>query len=121
MRLIHDCSQPPYRAVNDYATNPSFSFQTLKDATQLIKPGSFLAKVDLKSAYRSVRIHPSNYEATGLKWQFSGTTQPTYMYDTRLPFGAKKAPIVFHRLTQSVRRMMRRKGMIVLLCTLTIS
>ena len=31
-----------------------------------------MAKVDLCSAYRSVRIHPSNYGATGPKWTFSG-------------------------------------------------
>ena len=32
------------------------------------------------------------------------------MYDTRLPFGAKSSPEIFHRLTQSVRRMKLRKG-----------
>ena len=32
------------------------------------------------------------------------------MYDTRLPFGAKRAPGIFHRLTQAVRRMMARRG-----------
>ena len=32
------------------------------------------------------------------------------MYDTRLPFGSKLAPGIFHRLTQSVRRMLQRRG-----------
>ena len=32
------------------------------------------------------------------------------MYDTRLPFGAKLAPTIFHKLTQAVRRMMNRRG-----------
>ena len=30
--------------------------------------------------------------------------------DTRLPFGSKKAPGIFHRLTQSVKRMMMKMG-----------
>jgi len=32
------------------------------------------------------------------------------MVDTRLPFGSRSAPGIFHRLTQSVRRMMERRG-----------
>lgn len=30
--------------------------------------------------------------------------------DTRLPFGGKSAPSIFHRITQSIRRMMSRRG-----------
>ena len=110
IRLIHDCSQPVGGAVNDYATNDHFRYQTIDDATQMITKDCYLAKVDLKSAYRSVKIHPSNYQATGLQWKFAGDTKPTYLSDTRLPFGAKLAPSIFHRLTQSVRRMMARRG-----------
>ena len=69
-----------------------------------------MAKIDLKHAYRSVPIHPDNFRATGCKWRFSGDANFTYFYDTRLPFGAKSSPMIFHRLTQSVRRMMARRG-----------
>lgn len=33
-----------------------------------------------------------------------------YLKDTKLPFGAKLSPGIFHRLTQAVRRMMARRG-----------
>ena len=69
-----------------------------------------MAKIDLRHAYRSVPIHPSNFAATGLQWHFDGDDDVTYFYDTRLPFGAKRSPEIFHRLTQSVRRMMARRG-----------
>ena len=69
-----------------------------------------MAKIDLRHAYRSVPIHPDNYKATGCKWQFLGDHSYTYFYDTRLPFGAKSSPEIFHRITQSVRRMMARRG-----------
>ena len=69
-----------------------------------------MAKIDLKSAYRSVRIHPSNHQATGLQWTFEGDTKPTYLIDTRLPFGSRKAPAFFNCLTQAVRQMMGRRG-----------
>ncbi|KAK7096980.1 hypothetical protein V1264_004022 [Littorina saxatilis] len=69
-----------------------------------------MAKVDLKSAYRSVRIHPSSTQWTGLHWTFEGDSAPTFQRDSRLPFGDRKAPAIFHRLTQSIRRHLRRQG-----------
>ncbi|KAL9978914.1 hypothetical protein ACROYT_G016498, partial [Oculina patagonica] len=68
------------------------------------------AKIDLKHAYRSVPIHPANYQATGCKWRFAGDNFDTFFYDTRLPFGAKSSPGIFHRITQAVRRMMAKRG-----------
>lgn len=59
---------------------------------------------------RSVSIYPDNYLFTGLKWQFSGDAHFTYFHDTRLPFGASSSPEIFHRITQSVRRLMAKRG-----------
>ena len=92
VRIIHDCSRPAGFAVNDYAApSEKQSFQTLDDALALIKPGYFMAKINLKQAYRSVRVHPAEYDVLGLKWSFSSNSEKsfTYMHDTRLPFGAK--------------------------------
>ena len=77
IRLIHDCSRPVGAGVNAYATCDHYEYESVQRATKLIKPGAFLAKIDLKSAYRHVPIHPSNYHATGLKWTFTGCTKPT--------------------------------------------
>ena len=69
-----------------------------------------MAKIDLKSAYRSIPIHPSNYAGTGLKWKFKGNkVKFTYFVDTRLPFGGKRSPEIFNRLTQAVRHIMAKK------------
>ena len=110
LRVIHDCSMPPGRGVNTYIEIEKQSFQTLDDAAKLIGRHFYIAKVDLRRAYRSVPVHPSNYKALGLKWQFKGHKQFSYLVDTRLPFGASSAPGIFHRLTQSVRRMMVKRG-----------
>lgn len=58
----------------------------LRVVSKLISQECYLAKIDLSSAYRSVPSHPSNYQATGLKWQFATATSPTYMYDTKLRY-----------------------------------
>ncbi len=110
VRLIHDCSKPSGKALNDYAEKMNVRYQTVRAATRYLTQGCYLAKIDLKSAYRSVGLHPSQFQFTGLKWHFEGDHHPTYFFDRRLPFGARKSPGIFHRLTQAVRRMMRRRG-----------
>ena len=69
-----------------------------------------MAKIDLRHAYRSVPIHPANYQATGCKWRITGDDFDPFLFDTRLPFGAKCSLEIFHRLTQAVRWMMARRG-----------
>jgi len=97
IRLIHDCSRPRGGAVNDYISDLKVKYQTFNDALAVLQPQSYMAKIDLKSAYRSVKTHPTSHTAAGLKWTFKGHKDPTYMVDTRLPFGSKVAPGVFHR------------------------
>ena len=110
IRLIHDCSKPMGGSLNHFATIEKTKYQSIDDAVKLSSHKCFYAKIDLKSAYRSVRINPNNYAFTGLKWKFKGEDKFSYMFDSKLPFGARKSPFIFHRLTQSVRRMMAKKG-----------
>ena len=110
VRLIHDCSRPAGSGVNDFAENVKFSYQSLQDGLDLVVPGAWMAKLDLASAYRSVKVSPLDYCVTGLSWKFKGMAEVTYMYDQRLPFGARLSPGIFNTLSQAIRRMMARKG-----------
>ena len=82
----------------------------MDDAANLCQPGCWLAKVDLKNAYRSVDTHPDSWRVTRMSWCFNGSKVPTYLYDKRLPFGARASPMIFHRLTQAACRMMANSG-----------
>jgi hypothetical protein len=107
IRLIHDCSRPAGAAVNDYVSDlEHHRFSSVDDAAKLVKQNYFMAKVDLKSAYRSVSISSSSCEVTGIKWWVND--QLCYFYDSKLPFGAKRAPGIFHRLSSAVVRIMSR-------------
>ena len=109
VRLIHDCSRPSGRAVNDYCTSDWHQkFSTVDDAASMMTNNCYFAKVDLRSAYRSVRINAASQKVTGFKWNFDN--KEIYLKDTKLPFGAKLSPGIFHRLTQAVKRMMARRG-----------
>ena len=72
--------------------------------------GSHLSKIDLKSAYRSIPISVLDYGLTGLQWRFEGDEHPTFLFDSKLPFGTSKSCQIFQRLTDSIVRMMSRKG-----------
>lgn len=110
VRLIHDCSRPSGNAVNDRALRDKFSYQTLQEAIENISPGDYMAKVDLKSAYRSVRVSQTERELLGISWRFEGAVDPVYMLDTCLPFGHARSPYVFNELSQAICRIMRSFG-----------
>ncbi|XP_069109611.1 uncharacterized protein, partial [Argopecten irradians] len=109
VRLIHNCSRPLGQAVNDYVSGfDKQSFQTLDSAKALMTQECFMAKIDLKAAYRSVNISQHSQSVTGLKWKLDGSIQ--YLYDSKIPFGSRLGPGIFNRLTQAVRRMAERRG-----------
>ena len=105
VRLIHDCSMPPAKAVNDYSTEEWHQrFARIDDAAALVTEGCFMAKVDIQPDYRHVSISKHSQRVTGLKWQFGGKT--VYLQETKLCFGSRMVPGIFHRLTQAVKRML---------------
>lgn len=110
LRLIHDGSRPAGNSMNTFASSPPVSYQSLDDALSVLRPGMFMAKVDLKSAYRSVRIKDSDFIATGLQWTFEGQLSTSFMVDTRLPFGNRRSPHVFNTLTQAARHIIAGYG-----------
>ena len=111
LRIIQNASIPNDLSLNDYSDKKvTVKYQTVKDALDMIVPGSFCCKIDLKSAYRSVGIRPSQYHMAGLQWKFAGDHEVTYMVDTRLMMGTSKAPSIFHRLSQAVKRCMEKRG-----------
>jgi len=108
-RLIHDCSMPHGKCVNDYTvTMDKQKYESVEVATSFMTKGCYMAKLDIKSAYRAVAIHPSSYDATGLRWNLNGVD--TYLIDLRLPFGARPSPACFHRISQFIKRCMIRRG-----------
>ena len=110
VRLIHDCSRAEGLAFNDYCTSGwKQKFARVDGAVKFVTPGCFMAKVDLKQAYRSVLISEHSQQVTGLKLQFGNST--VYLQDTRLCFAAKLAPDIFHQLTQGIKRMLKCHGL----------
>lgn len=109
VRLIHDLSRPN-GGINSLAENTSVVYTSVDEVTSLLSEGSFLAKVDLKTAYRSIPVHKSCYDLTGLSWKFGYDTEDTFMFDSRIPFGAALGCKVFQSVADSICRMMARRN-----------
>lgn len=110
VRLIHDASRPHGASINDYAEGQSYTCSTVQTAAGLVNRGAYMGKIDLSSAYRSVKIHPDDYSRAGIAWTFQGEVRETYMYDTRLMFGARMSACIFNLLTKCVIGMLEARG-----------
>jgi hypothetical protein len=111
IRLIHDLSRPG-GGVNQFGVDSAVKYSSLDDALKLIVPGSYLAKIDLKEAYRHIPIHPDCYDLTGLQWTFVGHSSPTFLYDARLPFGSSLSCKVFQAISDAIVRMCNQRGFV---------
>ena len=85
-RLIHHLSYPKGTSINDgiSSENLSVHYATIQDAIRFIKltgPGCFLARTDIKNAFRIIPINPRDYHLLGIKWNGQ------YFYNRFMPMG----------------------------------
>ena len=90
-RLILDLSNPASASVNNSIDSRFCSLTYMKVAdvvTQIVAsgPGTFLTKIDIKSAFRNVPVHPHDRHLLGMVWDGN------LYIDTTLPFGLRSAP-----------------------------
>ena len=112
--LIVDLSSPPESSVNDGINQAwcSLSYISVDNITRIIARlgrGALLEKMDIKSTYRIVPVHPEDQLLLGIRWQGE-----VYI-DTRLPFGLRSAPIIFTALADALEWIARQQGVGILL------
>ena len=95
-------------SINDCiaSENTHVQYATVADAIRLIKragPGCFLAKTDIKSAFRIIPIHPSDYPLLGIKWR------GLYYYDRCMPMGCSSSCKTFEAFSTAIEWIARHK------------
>ena len=65
---------------------------------------TFLAKVDIKSAFRQIPVHPADRHLLGMRWH-----KQVYI-DSCLPFGLRSAPKLFNILADLVSWIAAHQG-----------
>ena len=109
-RLITDLSSPKGHSVND-GIDPSLTslhYASIDDAVAIIQrlgPGSWLAKLDLKAAYRNVPVHPDDQHLLATCWN------NCIYIDKSLPFGLRSAPKIFSAIADAVLWAMHVNGL----------
>ena len=82
-------------------------YKSVDDAVRIITRkgrGTLLAKLDLKSAYRIVPVHPDDRHLLGMEWE------DTLCIDTALPFGLRSAPKIINALADALLWIMGHNG-----------
>ena len=92
------------KVLNSFVTVQHFKMEGIHTLKDLLKPGDWLAKVDLKDAYFAVPIHPDHRKYL----RFSVGTD-TYQF-TCLPFGLASASWVFTKTLRPVAALVRELG-----------
>ena len=109
LHLIVDLSSPERKSVNDGIDSDlcSMSYVTVDGAVEVIRQtgrGSFLAKVDVRQAYRIVPVHPEDRPLLGMMWEGS------LFVDSALPFGLRSAPKIFSAVADALEWLIRNEG-----------
>jgi hypothetical protein len=108
VRVIHNHSRPFGRSLNDSMTQSNFSLSSVDDAVRLMRPGCYMAKVDIEAAYRYVPIDLNDWGKLAFCWP-SDDEADMYL-DGYLQFGMMNACKVFNRIGRAIVRMMMRRG-----------
>ena len=103
-----DMSSPEGGSVNDGIPEElcSLSYVGIKDAVRAIQDrgrGAMMAKVDVKSAYRNIPVHPEDRWMMGMMWEGA------LYIDTCLPFGLRSAPKIFTAIAVDRLKVMQKE------------
>ena len=108
IRLILDLSAPAGFSVNDGIPPEMFSvrYSSFDSAVLLVRDmskGCFMAKVDIKHAFRLCPVHPDDWPLLGYKWLGK------YYFDICLPFGSRSSPFILNSFADSLAWILVQK------------
>ena len=84
------------KPLNEFVSYHHFKMDTIQTALKLMRPGCFMASVDLKDAYYSVPVAKEDRKYLKFEWQGS------YYEYTCLPNGLACAPWLFTKILKPV-------------------
>ena len=94
------------KGLNSFVQTVHFKMEGIHMVKDILKPGDWMTKVDLKDAYFMIPIAPRRQREL-LQFQWQGTT---YQFNC-LPFGLSSAPWVFTKTTRPIVTILRSLGL----------
>ena len=107
-RVIHHLSYPHGHSVNDGISRESSSvhYATVGQAIQHILTsgqGCYLAKTDIKSAFRIIPVAPADYHLLWFHWD------GLYYYDRCLPMGCSSSCSIFESFSSALEWIIKQR------------
>ena len=92
------------KPLNEFVDYHHFKMDTFRTALKLIRPGCFMASVDLKDAYYSIPTAGEDRKFLMFEWKGK------YHQFTCLPNGLSSAPRIFTKILKPVYAHLRSNG-----------
>ena len=109
-RTIFHLSYPKHHptSVNAHIPPEAYSFHYIKvdnaiSILQELGQGCFMSKLDIKSAFRNIPVHLSDWELLGMKWE------GLYFFDMVLPFGLRSTHLIFYQFSSAIEWIIQHK------------
>jgi hypothetical protein len=92
------------RKGNEFVTGTHFKMESLSTAKELVRPGDWAVKVDIKSAFTHVAIATRHRDFFRIRWR------GRHLRFKAMPFGYRDAPRVFTMLMRAALAPLRARG-----------
>lgn len=107
--MIHNLSFPHNESVNDYIDHEhcTVKYSSVDDAVRMIQrlgKNALLAKCDIKSAFRLLRLSPTEFDLTGFKFENN------FYFDRCLPMGAAPSCALFESFACALHWFVEKKS-----------
>ena len=106
---LDDLSSPKGNSVNDginkeLCSLSYVSVDTIAKQVTVLGRGTLLAKMDVRSAYRLIPVHPCDRPLLGMCWR------NCLFVDKALPFGLRSAPNIFNAVADALEWVLKSRG-----------
>ena len=110
VRLILDLSSPRGSSINEGIDQDHYSvrycsFDEAVDRIRGLGPSAYLAKVDIKHAFRLCPVLPQQWHLLGFSWD------NRFYFDMRLPFGSRSSPALFNDFADLLAWILVQNGL----------
>ena len=104
-RIILDLSSPRGSSINEGIPKELFSvryssFDDAVDLVRLLGKSTFMAKLDIRHAFRLCPVRPDQWCLLGYCWEGQ------FFFDSRLPFGSRSSPFIFNTFADLLLRIL---------------
>jgi hypothetical protein len=103
-RIIHHLSYPHGRSINTFTADwpcPLAGFDHAVRIVRRLGRGCYMAKVDVKAAYRCIPVRPADWPLLGMRWRGQ------YYFHRTLPFGLRSACHLWERYATAMEWIIR--------------